>query len=200
MDRSVSDIHGREYQLQDVLAEGGEGMVLRTEHPRILVKLRPPKASLPVEEVLRADLDGIPVCRPQARIAPPSDGYVMHLVRDSEPLDRLRRRAGLAGAELAPWYRESGGARRRLRALAGLASAISALHGRGLCVADISPNNVLVPLAHTDPSPALIDPDNLHAPGDVEVRRFTRPYVAPEVFQGAAPCSMRSDVYALALL
>jgi hypothetical protein len=196
----VRDRDGREYTLTDELAAGGDGRVMRTEHPRVLVKLRSDGERDGIDEIFRADLDGLAVTRPAALLAPPARGYVMHLVQDAEPLEALMRPSGMAAAAVGEWYAETGGARRRLRALGALASAMASLHGRGVCVCDVSPRNVLIPISASEQPAWLIDPDNLHEPDAVEVTRFTRPWVAPEVYRMDSPCSMRSDVYALALM
>ena len=197
---TVKDREDREYVLTDVLAEGGEGRVMRTDHPRVLVKLRLAGGEERLDEVVRADLEGLAVIRPAALLAPPAMGYVMHLVQDAEPLEALMRPGGLAAADTGEWYAATGGARRRLRALGGLASAMAGLHARGLCMADVSPRNVLIPLSAAEQPAWLIDLDNLHAPDALKVSKHTLPYVAPEVHRGERPCSMRSDVYCLALL
>lgn len=196
----VKDREDREYVLTDALAEGGEGRVMRTDHPRVLVKLRRPGGEERLDEVFRADLEGLAVIRPAALLAPPATGYVMHLVQDAEPMEALLRPAGLAAHDTGEWYGETGGAKRRLRALGGLASAMAALHARGLCMADVSPRNVLIPLSAAEQPAWLIDLDNLHAPDALKVWQHTLPYIAPEVHRGECPCSMRSDVYCLALL
>ena len=200
----VIDESGRMLRLLARLDEGTEGIVYTTDRPDLLVKLRrdAPEAVSDADyranlrRVLRLDLDGIPVARPESLLRSPHVGFVMRYQEDLRPLGDLLQPPD----DVTAWWRETHGTEGRLRELGRFAAVMALLHRRGMVVGDVSARNVLGGPPNASPPVVLIDPDGLRtadqppgAPG------CSPPHVAPEVFRGHVHTTM-SDVFALATL
>ena len=204
--QQVTSIHGRRYRLGRELGRGGQGAVYAVEGERLAVKLlhgRSPQLRERLRDqlamVARLPLDGLAVARPMDQLRPPHVGYVMELFTGMVPLrSLLRPPKDVAG--VTQWYLDGGGLGRRLRLLAHVAEAVSALHGRGLVYADLSPHNVFVSESTDDTEVRLIDIDNLH-PATTAGRLIHTPrYGAPEVVRGIGLPSTLADAHAFAVL
>ncbi|MDP4178415.1 MAG: serine/threonine protein kinase [Bacillota bacterium] len=80
-----------------------------------------------------------------------------------------------------------------------LSRAVSRMHNAGLAHSDLSCNNVLIDPSHSKCS--IIDIDSLVVPGMHPPKVIgTRGYIAPEVLAGSVLPSIRTDLYALAVL
>jgi serine/threonine protein kinase len=116
-------------------------------------------------------------------------------------LSKLDRRS----AEALLLYRDTGGLRRRLNALAQCAAILSRMHGTGLVYSDVSDNNVFVSQMSPPESPEelsvwFIDADNLQY-NDGKCSVIGTPvYGVPEVMQGTGVPSCSGDCYAFAIM
>lgn len=101
---------------------------------------------------------------------------------------------------IAEWYFQGGGLRRRLRILARVAEILSELHGRGLVYADLSPDNIFVSKPSDVDEIRLIYIDNMH-PATSEGRSIYTPrYSAPEVVRQTGVASSLGDAWTFAVI
>lgn len=204
--QQVTSIRGVRYALGRELGRGGQGAVFAVADERLAVKLLEEQSPQRRERlrdqlamVARLPLDGLAVARPVDQLRPPHAGYVMELFTGMVPLGSLLRPPRGAGG-VTQWYADGGSLGRRLRLLAHVAEAVSALHGRGLVYTDLSPNNVFVSKSTDDHEVRLIDVDNLHAATTTGRSVYTPRYGAPEVVRQTGLPSTLADAYAFAVL
>ena len=201
----VTSIRGIRYRLGRELGRGGQGAVFAVEGERLAVKLLcggPHLRELLRDQlamVARLPLEGLAVAQPIDQLRPPHVGYVMELFTGMAPLRSLLRPPKGVGS-VTKWYLDGGGLGRRLRLLAHIAQAISALHGRALVYTDLSPNNVFVSESASDCEVRLIDVDNLHVTTATGRSVYTPRYGAPEVVRGTGLPSTLADAHAFAVL
>jgi DNA-binding helix-hairpin-helix protein with protein kinase domain len=198
--------NGEPLELTRRLGAGGQGEVWAAGRRHAVKVLRPKdqvnaaRLHRRLQMVKRLDLDGLPLSRPLAMLRPPDLGYVMELLDDMVALETLSA-APFDSAAFLTWYGRTGGLRRRLRVLARLAGALSALHARGMVYGDPSPANVVVsePVEHEEVW--LIDVDNIAVTSEVREEQFmTRGYAAPELVGGRRGVTSLSDAYAFAVM
>ena len=202
----VTSIRGIRYRLGSELGRGGQGVVFAVEGERLAVKLLPGRSERRREHlrdqlamVARLPLDGLAVAHPIDQLRPPHVGYMMELFTGMAPLRSLLRPP--KGVDnVAQWYLDGGGLGRRLRLLAHIAQAISALHGRALVYTDLSPHNVFVSESTSDFEVRLIDVDNLHEATAIGRTVYTPRYGAPEVVRQTGLPSTLADAHAFAVL
>ena len=126
--RVVRDTDGVEYELVERLGEGGQGVVYRTRHPGVLLKLsRRPLADPRVQAwfrhvswVARQGLEGLHIAAPVALIdSQHNPGYVMELMDGLDPLSAMLEQSMQAVQEGngLDVYKSSGGVARRVRLL-----------------------------------------------------------------------------------
>ena len=202
----VTSIRGIRYRLGHELGRGGQGAVFAVDGARLAVKLlfgRSPQLRERLRDqlamVARLPLEGLAIARPVDQLRPPHVGYVMELFTGMVPLRSLLQ-PPKGDASITRWYLDGGGLARRLRLLAHIAEAISALHGRGLIYTDISPHNVFVSANMDNQEVRLIDIDNLHAATTTGRFVYTPRYGAPEVIRQTSWPSTLADAHAFAVL
>jgi DNA-binding helix-hairpin-helix protein with protein kinase domain len=203
--QEVHDTSGTRYPLGALLGRGGQGAVLAVRGRPLAVKLLPagtPTARARVEAQIarlkRLPLDGLHVARPLRALAPPHTGYVMELMTDMMPLQRITQVPKDKAADFVPWYLETGSLLRRLRLLANTADLFTKLHGRGLAYGDASPNNVFVSDHAEGEEVWLIDCDNISA-GAGQRAVYTPGYGAPELLRGHGSDSL-TDAWSFATI
>ncbi|GAA3265960.1 serine/threonine protein kinase [Dactylosporangium vinaceum] len=184
------------------LGRGGEGVVFRTHHGGLAVKLCTGASMEHLEDRLARlrwlPLHDVPICRPLEPLAEPHVGYVMELLED---MVAFREICGPTADDVARWYGQGGGLRRRLRLLAKCATILGVLHDRGIVYGDVSPGNVLISAQLAHDEVWLVDADNLQTesvPGPY--RLATAMYTAPEVLRGTSGNTVFSDVFSFAVL
>jgi len=208
--RIVVDEYGASYECLEMIGEGGQGKVWRTNHQNTLVKtfsIRDEKKRLDwlnqIKRVLRQDLDALSIARPQAIVEKPVPGYVMELMDGLHSLQAemqssiysLRNKEGLKG------YLQTGGLKRRLQILRELAFTLSALHARGLAYGDLSPNNIFVSEDVSQARVWLIDADNLSVnERQGRVHLYSPGYGAPEVVRGDSGINTLTDAWSFAVI
>jgi len=166
--------------------------------------------------------DGLPITLPQtvlADISKQPSGYVMRLLAGMTSLESLFKLTGaqfeeLKGRPCPSWignskdpnsyvrvlhYAESGGLRKRLRALMLSARVLARLHHSGIYFGDVSRNNIFVD--EDMRQVYFIDADNLA----VEKLRssaglYTPGLGAPEIMQSLDGARPRTDVWSFAVM
>ncbi|WP_052866790.1 protein kinase domain-containing protein [Streptomyces niger] len=203
--RPVEDEYYQLWSLTHSIGAGGQGEVWLARGGRTAVKMITAPSQEAAEAVharlrriQRLPLDGVPLARVHALLAPPKLGYVMELADEMVPLDTL---CVPDEEDLAAWYVRTGGLERRLRLLAQLADAVARLHARAIVYQDLSPSNVLVSAAVEQQEIRLIDVDNLGLVSTVESAAVHTPgYGAPEIVAGRSGATTLADAHALGVL
>lgn len=202
----VTSIRGIRYRLGNELGRGGQGAVFAVEGERLAVKLLHGHSAHLRERlrdqlamVARLPLEGLAVAHPIDQLRPPHVGYVMELFTGMASLRSLLQPPKDVDS-VTQWYIDGGGLGRRLRLLAHIAQAISALHGRALVYTDLSPHNVFVSESTSDREVRLIDLDNLHAATTAGRSVYTPRYGAPEIVRRTGLPSTLADAHAFAVL
>lgn len=202
--REVFDTFGHPYVLTEKLGQGGQGVVWKTDNPKVLVKGYTSKnqehRQLWLEQIswlMRQDLVGLNIAKPVALLAAPRMGYLMELMDGLEPLSRLLEVVVEDGVK---GYLSSGGLARRLRLLAKLASTLSLLHARGMSFGDLSPDNIYISAEIEHAELWLIDCDNISFESQPCRALFTPDYGAPELLRGEAEFSTRTDIWSFAVI
>lgn len=211
--KRVQDEFGAIYELTAKVAEGGQGIVARTNIDTLLVKVcrwpdSDPRAVLwrrQVEAMQRLPVadEGLPVIMPKARIVKPRVGYLMELVEGLVPLELVLKEAAeaMADGHGLQGFVTTGGLGRRLRLVARLARVLARLHALALAHGDISPKNVFVSRSHDKSEVWLIDCDNLtYAVRESSLQLYTPDYGAPELVRGDAGISTYTDVWSFAVI
>lgn len=202
----VVDDDGRVWRLDRRLGEGGQGDVFSVSGQPLAVKLlrgHDPVVRAALEDRLRAvrrlPLRDVPIASPIVLLAKPQVGYVMRLIDGVQPLDDLR--PSPRTPDIAQWYLDTGGLRRRLRVLARLAEALELLHSRAIVYGDLSLANVLISEDTSSDVVWLIDPDNLRYTSASGRWIMTRHFGAPELHRRAVESpNTLTDAYALAVI
>lgn len=202
--KTVTDVHGHDYQLKSILGRGGQGAVWQTEHSNVLIKL-----STVLDEskrnswqdhiawLMRRDLKSLKLALPLATLEAPDHGYVMELMEGLVPLSGLLETQFLQNAE---GYLATGGLSRRLRLLKQLASTLTRLHGRGMQFGDLSPSNIFISAEPRHAEVWLIDCDNISLEAKPCQPLYTQDYGAPELVRGDAPASTLTDAWSFAVI
>jgi len=148
-----------------------------------------------------------------------SAGYVMQLLTEMIPFESFWSNAKslkkieaddipnwlkgmpIESAKEIVYYKNTGGLKRRLKALYNASEILARLHSQGLVYGDISSGNVFVSQNKTNIKSWFIDPDNLKfysfsTKGGV----YTPRYGSPELVQGVSGSSYRTDCHAFATM
>jgi len=208
--RIVVDEYGASYECLAMIGEGGQGKVWKTNHQNTLVKtfsIRDEKKRADwlaqIKRVLRQDLDALSIARPQAIVVKPLPGYVMELMDGLHSLQEEMESsfAALVEGDGLKGYLQTGGLKRRLHILRGLADTLSQLHARGLAYGDLSPNNIFVSKEVSQSRVWLIDADNISVnerQGDEHL--YSPGYGAPEVVRGDSGINSLTDAWSFAVI
>ncbi len=208
--RIVQDQYGASYECPELLGEGGQGKVWKTNHQNTLVKTffrkdrdKEERWFKHVQWVLRQDLEGLAIAAPKALVTHPVPGYVMELMDGLHPLSNEMERSftSLVEGEGLTGYLRTGGLKRRLLMLAEIANTLARLHAKGLAYGDLSPSNIFVSEHVNHARVWLIDCDNictneragwdhLHTPG----------YGSPEVVRGESGVNSLTDAWSFAVI
>ena len=198
----VVDANQQVYLLDKRLGEGGQGVVYTVkDQPKRIVKLmRRDKEAFTLRAQFKAlrrlDLRELHVAKPISVLQAPHVGYVAEFLEDMSPISALITPP--KEADLALWYKETGGLKRRLRLLAHAGEALAGLHEKGLIYMDVSHNNVFVSEPQHALEAWLIDLDNLSY--DAGKTFYTQGYGAPEVVSAQEGCTSLSDAWSFAVL
>jgi DNA-binding helix-hairpin-helix protein with protein kinase domain len=204
----VRDANGNPLELEEhPIGRGGQGSVYRVRGSAYAVKLIEGSGlrshagddlGARLRRLAWLPLEGIPLTMPRRSLQAPQVGYLMDLLENMEPIERL---CIPTSDDIPEWYREGGGLRRRLRLLAACAAALAKLHARGLVYGDLSPSNVFVSGDAQQDRLCLIDADNISVEHSARGRRVGTPmYAAPEICLGSSGNTTFSDAHSLAVL
>jgi DNA-binding helix-hairpin-helix protein with protein kinase domain len=221
----VVDDKDARYRLGAMLGQGGQGAVFRSDNNAAVKLIYETGAGSTEQLEDRLTRMGArplwqwPISRPSAVLrrgiadGRAFTGYVMDLRAETEQIWSL-----IGPPQPHPdfdafidWYnKDTGGLRRRLALLAGVAETLAWLHGIPFVYADPSPNNILIPKDLADEDVWLIDPDNIglasapDTPSKIgtppAVTAYTEGYAAPEVIKCGAPVTTLSDRFAFAVI
>lgn len=208
----VEDINGNKYYLDSVLGQGGQGMVCRTKDSSLAVKFLMNGSTIIEDEkiynkfesiiddvvIMRFEND-IRLCKPEIMLKKPMCGYVMKLLSDLKPVNKLIYAPDSDG-DYSSYWKKTNGLKKRLEVLLELSRTLARLHSKGYVYCDISPNNVFYSDTANFSNVWLIDCDNIKYQGDSKKSIFTPGYGAPEVEKGITSNTTYSDCYSFAVL
>ena len=200
----VMDISGHTYVLTEKLGKGGQGVVWKTDNPKVLIKGFTAKDQAQRERwleqiawLMRQDLAALNIARPLALLRAPRAGYVLELMDGLIPLTRLLESFAVDGVD---GYLLRGGLARRVQLLMKLASTLSLLHSRGMAFGDLSPDNIYVSAETEHAELWLIDCDNISFESQPCRALYTPDYGAPELIRGQADFSTLTDIWSFAVI
>lgn len=205
----VQDMQGATYTLIEKIGEGGQGMVLKTDHPNIVVKISMPlekeveHARNQIKKIMRLPLRDLKIALPLTLLQLKKRvGYVMELMDGLEPLSVQIERIYNENSQLdLERYRDSGSFERRLLLLKQLTETLSKLHGKGLAFGDLSPSNIFVSKSIEHNQVWLIDADNIHSVEHSHLHSFyTKGYAAPELIRNETGTNTQTDSWSFAVI
>ncbi|MDR2755956.1 MAG: hypothetical protein LBC20_09635 [Planctomycetaceae bacterium] len=212
------------------LGQGGQGVVFRTGVPDIAGKLKIDVLGNPVNDkqsyeqyknalksVQNLPVNGCNIILPAALFRDYA-GYAMSLLSEMQPFDKFwadgKSLQKINDEDIPQWlskcqkdtaqniayYCKTGGLRRRLIALQNAAANLARLHTNGLVYGDVSPNNVFISSDENYSEVWFIDADNLQFARESGKGVYTPKFGAPELVQGKAGSSFRTDCHAFATM
>ncbi|MFO8079039.1 MAG: serine/threonine protein kinase [Armatimonadota bacterium] len=204
--KTVTDRNGVRYELTHQIGRGGQGAVWAVKGGRLAVKIVPggnearrDRLRNQLSYVRRLPLASLCLAKPLELLREPHTGYVMELLRDMQPIEKLFV-PDRGASPTVEWYLRGGSLRRRLTLLGRTAQVLAQLHGKGLAYEDPSPQNVFVSSDSEQHEVWLIDTDNLQYDSAPGLAVFTPGYGAPELVDRKAGASTLSDSYAFAVI
>ncbi|WP_458400438.1 protein kinase domain-containing protein [Mailhella sp.] len=225
--RHVDEYHNVHFQEQ-ILGQGGQGIVYKTQDPDIALKVsvdasgEPLKASSAIQEqaVRFRHFRRLPLPE-KLNIAAPlallegEAGYVMQLLNELVPLHELFPSAQDGPTFIPAWLKgadnrlahhllhfvKTGGLRRRMLLLFHCSSLLARLHGQGMLYGDLSLNNIFISNDSAQDVVWLIDADNIRFDRENSRSKVWTPwYGAPELIQDIGGNSCSSDCYSFAIV
>jgi DNA-binding helix-hairpin-helix protein with protein kinase domain len=205
--KTVRTTAGEDLGLRQRIAMGGQGTiwlahdgkrVVKLYHDRVVRQAGDQAVRHRLRELNGLPLEGLAVARPLALLAQPDYGYVAEFFPERETIGALLKPSPTS--DPASWWHESGGLRRRLRLLAGLAETLKTIHSRGLTYGDLSESNVLIRSDAASAEAVLIDVDNVTHHGRNGCAIQTPWFGAPEVVRGEVKTSAVTDAWSFAVL
>jgi len=204
------DSENVKHVLKKKLGEGGQGAVYRTKDENIALKLLFDKEGKPLksEEEFKKfskTIDGIRIlplsklnlAKPVSLLKSPHCGYTLRLLQDMIPISELIKPNA---DNLAQFYINSGGLKKRLLVLARTAEILARIHAKSIVYADISQNNIFISESNENSEVWLIDCDNLRFLSELGGTIYTPGFGAPEVVKGETGNTVLSDIYSFAIL
>mgnify|MGYP000004559314 FL=1 len=212
----VKDFNGGTYTLLEVIGEGGQGTVQRTDQVNLVAKITNLLPDVQLKEVrkqfkhvMRLPIRDLKIALPLSLLDLENHskfnnhaGYVMELMDGLEPLSaQIERIYSLDGQLDIIKYRDTGSFARRLLILKELAETLAKLHGKGLAFGDLSPNNFFVSTSIEHHQVWLIDADNIHYAEQSNQHHFyTRGYAAPELIRNETGTNAQTDAWSFAVI
>jgi serine/threonine protein kinase len=202
--KEVTDVFGHTYVLTEKLGQGGQGVVWKTDNPKVLIKgfidKDPDLRRRWLDQkswLMRQDLADLHIAKPVALLKAPRAGYVMELMDGLISLTQMLERVSEKGIE---GFLQDGGLARRLQLLKKLATTLALLHARGMMYGDLSPDNIYISSEIENTELWLIDCDNISFESKPCRALYTPDYGAPELVKGQAEFSTLTDIWSFAVI
>jgi len=202
----VMDELAAQYELQDLLGEGGQGAVYQTNFDKVLVKILKKNTSdkkknefnQKMRFLKRLDLQDFHISLPIVLLANDDTGYIMEVMDEMMTISKLLI---VDNDDVKQWYLETGGIKRRIELLLKLAKIINDLHSEGLAFGDLSPSNIYISENSDFSEVQLIDCDNISPVSDIgDANIYTAEYGAPEMVRGESGYNTLTDVWSFAII
>ena len=196
-------------ELTAKLGQGGQGAVFATQNRNVVLKLCAASGDEQARSLVRRferlqclGLEDLPIALPEAVVEAPTLTAVGYLAPWLEDMISLQHWLAWPSGdgEIDVWYGQTGGLRRRLRALAKVARMLAALHARGASYGDVSPGNVFVSESLDHEQVWLIDADNIAYVVEADGAVYTPRYGAPEIVRGQNTATLAADVFSFGLM
>lgn len=204
--KKISTVSGNEYLLNEIVAQGAQGVVYKESSGEYMIKLYFPANEIQRTNQIKKIKWLIRQNYPERFIMPlelieePYLGYSMKRVKGHFQLNKLL----IPSKEIkfSEWYNGyAGGLRRRLYLAYQIAYSFHILHKDNKAYCDISGNNILVAEGKSIASVCMIDIDNLYVPGmDKSSVLGTLRYMAPEISNNQMQPDILTDDYSLAVI
>lgn len=186
----VEDQNGNKYEITEKIGTDGQGSIFATTEKNVIIRKSDRESDLARFEHTKlmplSEIDTLLL--PQAYLAAPDIGYVIHIPEGYMPLSSV-----MDSDDTGP----SGGLKWRLGVLAAVAKVLIKLHGIPVMYGSMSPERIYVPTKIGEA--ALL----YSAKMDYAMRFLEEydwdPYVAPESMNGRGG-TIKSDSYALGSL
>lgn len=209
--KTVTDEFDNVYQLVELIGEGGQGTVWRTNIPNILIKISNEfrdETELTarikqINRVKRTIPGDFKISKPKAILNLNNRvGYVMEMMDGLQPLSQLIESVYDANRQLSTEnYLATGGLYRRLMILADLSATLARLHALGLSYGDLSPANIFISTSVEYYQAWLIDVDNIgyHETGYGKAF-YTQGYASPEIIREESGTNISTDCWSFAVI
>lgn len=192
----IGENSGAQYIIEKEIGRGGQGRVFSIKGGKYAFKLLGLKSSSTTQLLRRKisylktrPIEDLPISKPleiakgnwisKDGEAKEIFGYIMEMATDMEPIKSLVNLNG----ELADWWKNTGGLKKRLIILKKIADTLSKLHSRGLVYGDFSLNNIFVSREKDYSEVFFIDSDNITHESKVGSAVYTPGYAAPELIK-----------------
>lgn len=182
----IGSSSGANYTIEKVIGRGGQGKVYAIKGGVYAFKLLGKKTSSNAEFLKRKmsylktrPLEGLPISMPLEQIEGKGLGYIMEMATNMMSLDKLIKLD--AGKDFKSWWSDTGGLKKRILVLKGIADTLAKLHSRGLVYGDFSFNNIFVSENKKYSEIFFIDSDNITHNSKVGSAVYTPGYAAPEL-------------------
>ena len=209
--KTVTDEFDNVYQLVELIGEGGQGTVWRTNIPNILIKISnefrdETELTARIKQInrIKRTIPGdFKISKPKAILNLNNRvGYVMEMMDGLQPLSQLIESVYDANRQLSTEnYLATGGLYRRLMILADLSATLARLHALGLSYGDLSPANIFISTSVEYYQAWLIDVDNIgyHETGYGKAF-YTQGYASPEIIREESGTNISTDCWSFAVI
>ena len=177
---------GAEYELLEEIGRGVQGRVFSIKGGNYAFKLIGKKTgskskllTRKISYIKTRPLEDLPISRPIEQVDGEALGYIMEMATEMMSLEELVK----PDDNFVGWWNKTGGLRKRLLILKGVAETLAKLHSRGLVYGDLSFKNIFVSKDADYSEIFMIDTDNITHDSKVGSAVYTPGYGAPEIIQ-----------------
>jgi len=179
---------GANYEIEKEIGSGGQGRVFSLKGGKYAFKLIGKKTSSKATLLKRKisylktrPIEDLPISIPLEQVEGNALGYVMEMATDMISVESLIKLD--PEKDFTLWWRETGGLRKRILILKGIAETLAKLHSRGFVYGDFSLSNIFVSKDKEYSEIFFIDSDNITNESKVGTAVYTSGYAAPEIIQ-----------------
>jgi eukaryotic-like serine/threonine-protein kinase len=179
---------GANYTIEKEIGRGGQGRVFSITGGKYAFKLIGKKTSSKAQLLKRKisylktrPIEDLPISIPLEQVEGEALGYIMEMATDMIPIESLIKPDSEKG--FSKWWYETGGLKKRILILKGIAETLVKLHSRGLIYGDFSLSNIFVSKDKEYSEIFFIDSDNITHESKVGTAVYTPGYAAPEIIQ-----------------